>query len=456
MIIDWNPASEALTLLARDEVVGKPFHELEFFDAHEAAVAEHAIRERIAGRALEARDYVLHRRDGKRITVEPRAQRIRLGDETLLFGSARDVTARREAENSARRNAARLARAQRAARIGTWEFDLQTGSVWWSEEMYRIFSRDARTWSPSLEEFFGAIVPEDRDLLPNPAAPPDSSDRPYSFTARFEITPGTIRYLRVEGVVDCNQDGIPIEMFGTTQDVTDLMLAVEGVRDHQRKLRELASQISLAEERERHRIAGGLHDRTIQTLALSQIKLGALRNALDADVHLSGLVDEVRRLVEQSIRDTRSLLFELSPPVLHELGFAAAVESLAELVTDEHSLECRVVSTGTPLRLDTDIEVSLFQAVREALINTVKHACASRAVVRLDWSGPGTLSVLVEDDGTGFDVRELEGRRSHASGFGLFSMRERLGVLGGRAEVASRRGRGTRIHLEMPIPSPCA
>jgi signal transduction histidine kinase len=250
-------------------------------------------------------------------------------------------------------------------------------------------------------------------------------------------------------VVDCNADGVPVEMFGTTQDVTERVMADDRLGEYQSQLRELASQISLAEERERRRIAAGLHDRTIQTLALSQIKLGALRNALEGE-SLARLVDEVRTLVEQCIHDTRSLVFELSPPVLHELGFEAAVEWLSELIAEMHGLPCSVESRGTPRRMAPDVEVSLFQAVREALINTAKHARARHAHVTLEWGDPGGLVVTVEDDGRGFDVSEVEARRSHARGFGLFSMRERLGVLGGRAEVESERGRGTRVRLEMP------
>jgi signal transduction histidine kinase len=315
--------------------------------------------------------------------------------------------------------------------------------------MYRIFRRDIATWSPTLDDFFGRILPEDRDAVSPPAAPPISSETPYAFTARFFIEPGRVRHLRVEGVVDCNADGVPIEMFGTTQDVTERVMADERLGEYQGQLRELASQISLAEERERRRIAAGLHDRTIQTLALSQIKLGALRNALDGN-DLSRLVDEVRTLVEQCIHDTRSLVFELSPPVLHELGFEAAVEWLAELITEVHELPCSVESRGTPRRMAPDVEVSLFQAVREALINTAKHAHAAQAHVSLDWDEGGGLVVSVEDDGIGFDVAEVETRRSRARGFGLFSMRERLGVLGGRADVTSERGHGTRVRLEMP------
>jgi len=453
VFLDWNPAAEALTLLTRDDAVGRPFQSLGLLDGEDALAATRDLRESFAGRRPLGRDYTIHRRDGSNAIVEPKTHLIQLDDDAVLFCIMRDVTQHRRSESDARRSEARLSRAQRAARIGTWEFDLRTGAVWWSDEMYRVFPRDPATWTPTLAEFFGSILPEDRDRLPIPTTLPDSNDSPYSFVARFEVSPGRVRYLRVEGVVGCDAEGLPAEMFGTTQDVTEHMLADERLREYQRQLRELASQISLAEEKERRRIAGGLHDRAIQMLALSQIKLGALRNSLEEDPNRMRLVDEVRNLVDHAIHDTRSLVFELSPPVLHELGFEAAVESLAELVEDEHALHCKVKSAGTPIRLAADVEISLFQAVREALINTVKHARATHALVTLDWRGPESIAVCVEDDGKGFDIGEVEVRRSRTSGFGLFSMRERLGVLGGRAEVSSARGSGTRVRLEMPFPA---
>ena len=451
VILDWNPAAETLSQYQRDEIVGRCFQGLDIIvDRSDLVEADRALHQQPLGSPIEAKDYQIKRRDGALATVEAKAHLIPLDDgDAVVFITARDVSTRRASEASAQRNEARLTRSQRAARIGTWEFDLRTGAIWWSDEMYRIFRHDPTQWSPTLDDFFGRILPEDRDAVVPPMSPPMSSDTPYAFTARFAIEPGRVRHLRIEGVVDCNAEGVPIEMFGTTQDVTDRELADERLREYQSQLRELASEISLAEERERRRIAAGLHDRTIQTLALSQIKLGALRNALDGK-DLSRLVDEVRTLVEQCIHDTRSLVFELSPPVLHELGFEAAVEWLSELIEEVHGLPCEVQSKGIPHRMAPDVEVSLFQAVREALVNTAKHAHAAHSRITLDWNGAGGLVVQVEDDGHGFDVAEVDGRRSRARGFGLFSMRERLGVLGGRTEVESARGRGTRVRLVMP------
>ena len=450
IILDWNPAAESLSQYTRDEIVGRCFNVLDILvDRNEIAEADRTLHQEPPGLAVDAKDYRIKTRDGRIVTVEAKAHLIPLDDDAVVFVTARDVSTRRASEASSQRNEARLARAQRAARIGTWEFDLRTGAIWWSEEMYRIFRRDPGKWHPTLDEFFGRILPEDRDAVAPPPSPPISSETPYAFTARFSIEPGRVRHLRIEGVVDTNEDGVPTEMFGTTQDVTERVMADERLGEYQGQLRELASQIALAEERERRRIASGLHDRTIQTLALSQIKLGALRNALEGS-DLSKPVDEVRTLVEQCIHDTRSLVFELSPPVLHELGFEAAVEWLSELIAEMHGLRCSVESCGIPRRMAPDVEVSLFQAVREALVNTAKHAQAAHAHVLLDWSDAGGLVVNVEDDGCGFDVVEVEARRSRARGFGLFSMRERLGVLGGRAAVESGRGRGTRVRLEMP------
>jgi len=450
VILDWNPAAETLSGYSRDEIVGRRFQSLGVMpEPTEIAEAAHTLHDHPAGDPVAPRDYRVKLRDGRTVTVEAKAHLVPVDDDAVVFVALRDVSARRASEASARRNEARLVRAQRAARIGTWEYDLRTGAIWWSDEMYKIFHRDPANWSPTLEEFFGRILPEDRDAVTPPMAPPVSSETPYVFTARFLIAPERARHLRIEGVVECNADGVPVQMFGTTQDVTERVLADGRLGEYQYQLRELASQISLAEERERRRIAAGLHDRTIQTLALSQIKLGALRNALDGK-DLSRLVDEVRTLVEQCIHDTRSLVFELSPPVLHELGFEAAVEWLSELIKEVHGLPCDVQSNGIPHRMAPDVEVSLFQAVREALVNTAKHAHAAHSRVTLDWNSAGGLVVQVEDDGHGFDVAEVDGRRSRVRGFGLFSMRERLGVLGGRAEVESARGRGTRVRLEMP------
>ncbi|MDX1953086.1 MAG: PAS domain S-box protein [Verrucomicrobiota bacterium] len=218
---------------------------------------------------------------------------------------------------------------------------------------------------------------------------------------------------------------------------------------YQERLQSLASELSLSEERERRSIATNLHDRIGQTLAFARLKLGTYsqsNNGNGADNQLS----EIRALIEQAIVDTRSLTFELSPPVLYELGLVPAVEWLARKFKQEHGLSMRFQDDGQPKPLDEDFRIVLFQAVRELLVNVVKHAHATHAQVLIRRDSDA-IRILIEDDGLGFDPATIQVRSDSGSGFGLFNIRERVEYLGGQVKIRSEEGRGTRITLIAPL-----
>ncbi len=127
----------------------------------------------------------------------------------------------------------------------------------------------------------------------------------------------------------------------------------------------MASAESLAEERERRRIAAELHDGLLQILAVTNVKLGALRESLSSTPEASQ-VDEIRTLIDEGIVSSRSLVSELSPPLLYDLGFEAAVELLAEHFSKQHNMVCEVEDDRQPKPLNDDTRVMLFQSVRES------------------------------------------------------------------------------------------
>jgi len=222
--------------------------------------------------------------------------------------------------------------------------------------------------------------------------------------------------------------------------------AGEKLLAYQEQLRSFASELALTEERERRRIATALHDTIGQTLALSRIKLAALRESLAGPDHVA----EVLKLIEQAIQNTRSLTIQLSPPVLYELGLEAAIEWLLEQAEQEHGLAAEFEDDGLPKPLDHDIQVLLFQAVRELLANIAKYAKADRVKVALARTH-SALAITVEDDGVGFDTTGIGPQWGKTGGFGLFNISERLGHLGGSLKVKSEPGRGTRITLSAPL-----
>ena len=219
---------------------------------------------------------------------------------------------------------------------------------------------------------------------------------------------------------------------------------------YQQRLRHLSSELLQTEERERRRIAMGIHDDIGQTLAVTKIQLGALQTECDSR-DLKKKVEDIRELISQTIRYTRTLTFELSPPVLYELGLQAALEWLAEIVRKQSGLMVEVAGDGSDRKLDTERRVILFRTCRELLLNVVKHAAASCARVSLH-GDDATIMVKISDDGTGFDPTLLQtGYDPFESGFGLFSIREQLGQYGGTFEVDSNPGRGSGVTISMPL-----
>jgi len=230
---------------------------------------------------------------------------------------------------------------------------------------------------------------------------------------------------------------------GISIDITERKQMEEDLNSYHKQLLSLASELTLTEERERRQIAAGLHDEIAQPLALARIQLGQLGAEETAEA-CQRTAGAARKLIEDTIRKVRTLIFELSPPILYELGLEAALRSLAERFASQHNLPVDFEDDGRNKPLSEGLQVLLFQAVRELLVNTLKHAEASRAKVAIGREGE-TVRVVIVDDGVGF-----HGEHAVKNGFGLFSIRERLRHLGGTIEFTAAPGRGTRVVLSVP------
>jgi CheY-like chemotaxis protein len=158
----------------------------------------------------------------------------------------------------------------------------------------------------------------------------------------------------------------------------------------------------------------------------------------------------VHELIDQSIDCSRSLTAELSPPILHEGGLVAALEWLALWMEQKHGLAVVLRADEHAEPETEDMKVLLFQAVRELLFNAVKHAQVKTVHVDVKRSD-GQVQVRVADEGVGFDPRAVRAKAGRTGGFGLFSIRERLDLLGGQMEVDSSPGHGSRFALRAPV-----
>ena len=163
-------------------------------------------------------------------------------------------------------------------------------------------------------------------------------------------------------------------------------------------------------------------------------------------------LERTAELIDESIKTSRSLVAELSPPILHNEGLVAAIKWLGKWMEEIHGIKVELKSEIV-IEPDSDgISYMLFQSVRELLLNIVKHSqvrAAQVSIIRIN----DQIQIIVSDEGTGFNSSKI-GEQSTAAGFGLSNIRERLGLLGGYMEIDSTSGIGTRVSINAPFPKP--
>lgn len=232
------------------------------------------------------------------------------------------------------------------------------------------------------------------------------------------------------------------------KEVSEHRHTAEIVEKNQEQLRRMSIELSMTEEREKRLIASNLHDHIGQALAMLKQKLIMIRG----ESVFSGLekpIDDSMRLLEQIILYTRNLTFEISHPILYELGLFPAIQWLAEQKEKKY-IRCTAVQNGCELDLSEEQKIVIFTSVRELLNNIDKHAEAKEAFVILNWNENGVI-IEISDNGKGFDCHNFERIALSGKCFGLFSIRERLRGLGGNMLIQSAPGQGTLIRLDILV-----
>ncbi|MCE5187458.1 MAG: response regulator [Planctomycetaceae bacterium] len=216
------------------------------------------------------------------------------------------------------------------------------------------------------------------------------------------------------------------------------------------QLSRLACEITLAEEQERHRLAHVLHDHLQQILVAAKLELSVLARKVEEN-ELQTIIADVSGLIEESIRESRNLTVELSPPILHEAGLPAGLQWLGRRMQNKYGFEVKMdISPEVELKRD-DVSILCFQSVRELLFNSVKHSGVKSASISMHYNPEQDLLLTVSDKGRGFDPERVWSRTAGCSGgFGLFSIRERLSMLGGNFTIDSKPGGGSTFRLTIP------
>jgi PAS domain S-box-containing protein len=243
--------------------------------------------------------------------------------------------------------------------------------------------------------------------------------------------------------------GQPESIATIAKDIAKIKELQQEMERRAHQLARLTSELTLAEQRERRRLARILHDHLQQLLAGAKLKLEMLRDE-QAETGNSELQSALQMIME-SLKASRSLSAELSPPILYQHGLDKALEWLARWMGETHGLQVDLNLDPAAAPAKEELKILLFESVRELLFNVVKHAKTRSA--RVDMTCHDSLSrIIVGDTGSGFDPEGLwRGALDAETGFGLINIRERLQLIGGDFEIQSHPGKGTTVTLTAPV-----
>lgn len=359
----------------------------------------------------------------------------------------RDVTEQRQAEELLRAREHQLAEAQRIAQVGSWEWDLATDQLSFSDELCRIFGLAPGfkvTMNPEVEPL---VHPADRARVRAEMGRMRTDPSPFAREYRIIRADGTVRTIlaRGEGVVD--ETGRVVRFIGTNQDITDRRRA-----DAER--RRLLNRVYEAQEGQDRRLAADLHDGHVQSLAAIGFKLEQARLRLGASgsPEVDELLWQVTKDLSAEVTSLRRTIGRLRPLVLVEDGLEAALREEAKSACNRAALVSCEVTSELDGRLDPVVETALFRVAQQALANVVDHASATHATVAIETSAKG-VTLRVSDDGCGFDPDHVQVLADIAH-FGLIAMRERVEALNGRFRVVTAPGQGTVVEAKLPLTEP--
>lgn len=368
------------------------------------------------------------------------------GDAIFMDGIAQDITERRRVEETSRNSAERFKKIFNTSPASITISQLNTGIF---TDVNQAFERD---FGYTKTEILGNSAlglkiwknPADRERLM-----PEYFKKKYLHVSDLELVKksGEVAIVNAQfSIMPMDGEDHSIAVF---LDVTAQKKTENEVLKYQKRLKALASELTLMEEKQRKQIATDLHDHVGQLLALSRLQLAAIHEGMD----IKEVIEKLKPISEgllQSIHSVRSAIFDLSSPQLNEIGLYAAVRDwLEEQVEQKYGIRAQLSGDNQHYPLEENLRFLLFRSIRELLTNVVKHARATDVKVYIK-EGKESLSIVVKDNGIGFNYRP-QMLQLKTTGFGLFSIQERMEDSGGSMQVQSIPGKGTQIKLIVPL-----
>ncbi|MBC8029765.1 MAG: PAS domain S-box protein [Pyrinomonadaceae bacterium] len=360
---------------------------------------------------------------------------------------------RKRSEEQLKQSESQLAEAQHMAHLGSWNWDLQSNTLSWSDELYHIFGIDRQAFNPAHEDFVAEFVHvDDRAKVRGITESALKARKPYSFDNRIVRPDGEDRVIHVRGDIVSDAHENPVRVFGTAQDVTERKRAEEKLETTSEQLRALSARLQSAREEEGIRIARELHDELGAALTSLKWDLEEAVEVMSESTDLAQIaglrtkLEGMIGLTDTTVNAVRRIVSELRPTALDELGLSEAVEWQARQFQDRTGIFVHCDCVVEPDELSREQSIAAFRISQEALTNILRHAQATTVHIQMRTAG-GEFILTISDNGRGITEEEKLGRRT----LGILGMRERAHLIGGTIDFTGSQGKGTVVTVRIPI-----
>ena len=439
-IVFLNPAAARLFGAASaDELLGRPIFDV--FRSSSHGLLRDCLARLTVSQTVPSMEAAISRLDGGETAVEVTGILLAEAGGRAIQLIVRDITERTRAEAALRESEERLRLAFVGAQEGVWDWNLETGSVVYSPRWKQMLGYEEHEIEPHVREWERLLHPDDMAQAQALHESVERGEPTYQGEFRLRHKDGHYIHVLSRGFPMRREPGGPVvRIVGTHFDLTERRRA-----EAERARTELLARLVFAQEDERRRIAREMHDQFGEQLTALSRSIGLLKEATADSPELAAQARALEAIGQQLDRDVDSLVWELRPTALDDLGLRAALDNYIQNWSARAAIPVELHSSGLlEERLPSEAETTLYRIAQEALTNIARHAGATRVDVILERQGDAVL-LIVEDNGVGFDAE----RASAPGGFGLLGMQERATLVGASLEIESTPGKGTTVLLRM-------
>jgi PAS domain S-box-containing protein len=376
------------------------------------------------------------------------------GKVTTLVAMVQDITARKLAEEGLRKSKERFDLAVRGSNDGIWDWNIPTGEVYFSPRVRELLNYDPNEFPDVLESLDSHLHPDDHSRTWAAIRAHLEKRVPYDAEHRIRTKDGQYRWFRCRGQAVWNDCGQAVRMAGSLTDIHDRKMDEEALRQAQADAlmarQEFAQQLISAQEQERKRLAGELHDSLGQNLSLVknriQLALSGPGLAPAAATHL----EAASKLMTDCLNEVRNLAHHLRPLPIEQSGLTECLEALVQEVAESSAIHFERRLENVDDLFPGEQATVVYRIVQEALNNLVKHSRATSASVFVERDLHCTR-LRIDDNGKGFDKATVIGPHRIRTGIGLTSIDERVRMLGGSMQIRTGPAQGTVLQIEIPL-----